>query len=118
MADKSFNKWTSMSDKALAEHIGDFVRHHRVEQNTTQDMLAKAAGISRSTLSLLERGESVTVATLIQVLRVLDQLHVLSAMEVNETISPLKLAKLQREKRQRARSTSGKQGENVDESDW
>jgi transcriptional regulator with XRE-family HTH domain len=113
MTDKSFISVASMSDKALVEYIGAFVRRHRMEQNKTQDELATAAGISRSTLSLLERGETVTVATLIQVLRVLDQLSVLSAFEIRETISPLALVKLQKKKRQRARSKSGKE-ENTD----
>ncbi|MBC7759618.1 MAG: helix-turn-helix transcriptional regulator [Phormidesmis sp. FL-bin-119] len=117
MNDLSFNEWTSMSDQALAAQIGKFARHHRMEQNRTQDELATAAGISRSTLSLLERGEAITVTTLIQVLRVLDQLAVLSAFEVKETISPLALAKLQKEKRQRARSKVNK-GENRDQTDW
>jgi transcriptional regulator with XRE-family HTH domain len=117
MTDKSFKESASMSDKAIAEYIGTFVRHHRMEQNKTQDELATAAGISRSTLSLLERGETVTVTTLIQVVRVLDQLSVLSAFEVEETISPLALAKLQKEKRQRARSKAGKD-ENKENTDW
>ncbi len=104
MTDISYNKWVSMSDKALSEQIGAFIRHHRMELNRTQEDLATAAGISRSTLSLLERGETVTVATLIQVLRVLDKLPVLSVFEVTETVSPLALAKLQKEKRQRARN--------------
>jgi transcriptional regulator with XRE-family HTH domain len=117
MTDKSFKEWDSKSDKALAEYIGVFVRHHRVEQNKTQAELATAAGISRSTLSLLERGEPVTVTTLIQVLRILEQLSVLGVFEVRETISPLALAKLQKEKRQRARSKSGKD-ENKGATDW
>jgi len=117
MTDKSFKEWASMSDKALSEYIGSFVRHHRMEQNKTQDELASEAGISRSTLSLLERGETVTVTTLIQVLRVLDQLSVLNAFEVRETLSPLALAKLQKEKRQRVRSKS-KKDENIGETDW
>src|SRR6056297_2161132 len=117
MTDKSFNEWASMSDKALAKYIGAFVRHHRMEQNRTQDELAAAASISRSTLSLLERGETVTVTTLIQVLRVLDQLQGLSVFEVKETLSPLALAKLQKEKRKRARGSSKKK-ENEEESDW
>jgi transcriptional regulator with XRE-family HTH domain len=117
MTDKSFKEWASMSDKALAEYIGAFVRHHRMEQNKTQDGLAEAAGISRSTLSLLERGETVTVSTLIQVLRVLDQLEVLNAFEVRETISPLALAKLQKEKRQRVRGSS-KKSDKREQSDW
>lgn len=108
MTDKPFVSLASRSDKAIAEQIGAFVRHHRLEQNKTQDALATAAGISRSTLSLLERGETVTVATLIQTLRMLDQLSVLQVFEVRETISPLALAKLQRRKRQRARGKGGK----------
>lgn len=91
-----------MSDKALAEQIGVFVKHHRMEQNKTQEALAYAAGISRSTLSLLERGETVTLATLIQVLRVLDQLHLMENFVVTKTISPLALAKQEKEKRKRA----------------
>jgi transcriptional regulator with XRE-family HTH domain len=117
MTDKSFKEWASMSDKALAKYIGAFVRHHRMEQNKTQDELAAAAGISRSTLSLLERGETVTVTTLIQVLRVLDQITVLGAFEVSETLSPLALAKLQKEKRQRA-SGKSKKVENKKETNW
>jgi transcriptional regulator with XRE-family HTH domain len=73
-----------------------------MEQNITQDTLAKAAGISRSTLSLLERGETVTLATLIQVLRVLDQLHTMETFSVQQTISPLALAKMEKKKRKRA----------------
>ena len=104
-----------MSDKALAELIGAFIKHHRLEQNKTQDALSTAAGISRSTLSLLERGESVTLATLIQVLRVLDQLQLMEAFVVQETISPLALAKIEQEKRKRA---SGKTLNDSEKSDW
>jgi len=103
MTDLSYTNWDSMSDKALAEHIGVFINHHRLDQNKTQEVLANAAGISRSTLSLLERGETVTLATLIQTLRALDQLHVMEVFSAKQTISPLALAKIEKEKRQRAR---------------
>lgn len=118
MTDKSFKEWASMSDAALAKNIGIFVRHHRMEQNKTQDELSAAAGISRSTLSLLERGEVLTVTTLIQVLRVLDQLPVFSVFEVKDTLSPLVLAKLQKAKRQRARSKAGKTDDHSENADW
>jgi len=117
MKDKSFSSWASMSDSALMGHIGAFVKHHRMERNQTQDELAASAGISRSTLSLLERGETVTLATLIQVLRMLDQLQVLAAFEVKEAISPLELLKLQKKKRRRASGTSAGKG-NASTSDW
>lgn len=118
MTDISFNKWSSSSDKGLTEQIGAFVRHHRMEQNKTQGELAKAAGISRSTLSLLERGETVTITTLIQVLRVLDQLNIMSVFEVRKTLSPLALARLQKGKRKRAGGRSASKEESSEESGW
>ena len=104
MTDLSYKNWDSMSDKVLADQIGKFIKYHRVEQNKSQEVLANAAGLSRSTLSLLERGGTVTLATLIQVLRVLDQLQVMEAFMVQQTISPLALAKMEKEKRKRASS--------------
>ena len=105
MTDKSFKLWHSMSDQALALHIGVFVKHHRLMQNKTQETLSHEAGISRSTLSLMERGETVTLATLIQVLRVLDQLQVMDAFEVQQQISPLALAKAEQQNRKRVRNS-------------
>ncbi|NTW32758.1 MAG: helix-turn-helix domain-containing protein [Bacteroidetes bacterium] len=102
MTDISYKNWDSMSDNALAKHIGAFIKRQRMDQNKTQDILANAAGISRSTLSLLERGETVTIATLIQVLRVLDQLQIMEAFSIQQTISPLILAKMEKGKRKRA----------------
>lgn len=110
MSSASFGNWHSLSDKALAQHLGRFVKHHRMEQTKTQDDLAAAAGISRSTLSLLERGETVTLATLLQVLRALDQLDVLDAFNIEETISPLDLARMEQAKRQRSRPPSATKG--------
>ncbi|WP_426491232.1 helix-turn-helix domain-containing protein [Hymenobacter sp. 102] len=103
MTDISYNKWSAMSDDALAAHIGAFVKHHRLARNKSQEAIAHAAGISRSTLSLLERGQTVTVATLIQVLRVLDLLYTMEAFTVPTLISPLAIAKLEQTKRIRAR---------------
>lgn len=106
--------WTSYSDKALAEQIAAFVKHHRLQQNKTQDDLARDAGMSRSTLSLLERGETVTLATLLQVLRALDKLQFMNSFELEEQISPLAMAKLQKNKRKRARSTGKDSKQNTD----
>lgn len=93
----------SYSDRKLAAMIGDFVKHHRLQLNKSQHTLAAEAGISRSTLSLLERGETVTLITLLQVLRALDQLQLLLSFIIEERISPLALAKAQQQKRTRSR---------------
>jgi transcriptional regulator with XRE-family HTH domain len=104
MTDNSYKNWPAMGDKALALHLGDFIKHHRMEQNKTQEALALAAGISRSTLSLLERGETVTMATFIQVLRVLDLLNVMEAFNVVKVISPMALVKEAKSHRYRVRA--------------
>jgi len=108
MTEFSYTNWDSMSDRALAEHIGNFISRHRLDQNKTQEALADAAGISRSTLSLLEHGGTVTLSTLIQVLRALDQLQVMEVFTIKETISPLALAKIEKEKRKRAGRKNGR----------
>ena len=104
MNDNSYNDWVSMSDKALGETIGNFIKHHRLNQNKTQNEVSVAAGVSRSTLSLLERGEKVTLSSLIQVLRVLELLYVMDIFKISNEISPIEYAKLQKNKRQRARN--------------
>jgi transcriptional regulator with XRE-family HTH domain len=98
--------YNQISDTAILHKIGDFIKHHRINQNKSQDQLASEAGISRSTLSLLERGEKVNLITLIQVLRVLDQLQWLESFEVTKTISPMDYIKLQKKhERQRVRNS-------------
>ena len=115
MNDKQYIDWISMSDAALAQTIGTFVKHHRLAQNKTQEEVANAANISRSTLSLLEKGEAVTIPTLLQVLRVLDLLYIMNSFKIQDEISPLELAKQEQQKRQRARNTDN---DNNKQSDW
>lgn len=94
-----------LSDTAILQKLGEFVKHHRMNQQKSQDQLATEAGMSRSTLSLLERGEKVNLITLIQVLRVLNQLHWLESFEVKQEISPMGYIKLQKKhERQRIRN--------------
>ena len=112
------NNWNAVGDNQIALQIGEFVKHHRMAQNRTQAMLAEDAGISRSTLSLLERGETVTIATLIQVLRVLDQLQVIDGFAVRQQMSPLLLAKAEKGKRQRASFSPDKAVDTNEETDW
>lgn len=104
MSDISYTNWHSMSDKALIETIGRFIQHNRLNQNKSQSEVAKTAGISRSTLSLLERGERISLISLIQVLRVLDLLYIMDVFKVKNEVSPIEYAKLQKNKRQRARN--------------
>lgn len=117
MNDISRNNWEAMTDDRILKQIGVFVKHHRMQQNKTQAVLAEDAGISRSTLSLLERGETVTVATLIRVLRVLDQLQIMDVFVITQHQSPLALAKAEKKKRQRVALPKKKKTDN-ENIDW
>jgi len=103
-----------MSDKSIMEAIGRFIQSHRLNQNKSQSQVAKEAGISRSTLSLLERGEKVRIDSLIQVLRVLDLLYIMDVFKVQEQISPIEYAKLMKNKRKNASPKKGETNENED----
>lgn len=108
MNDIYYNNWYAMSDVQILRQIGEYVKYHRMEHNKTQAMLAKDIGISRSTLSLLERGETVTLVTLIQVLRVLGKLDIIHQFLTPPQRSPLLLAELERKGKKRQRVSSKK----------
>ena len=105
-----------MTDKSLLELIGNFVKHHRINQNKSQTQVSLDANISRSTLSLLERCESVNLNSFIKTLRVLDLLYVLDVFKVEDTISPIEYAKLKRKQRQRANNKM--QTKPTEDSEW
>lgn len=92
----------SYSDTAILHKIGEFIKSKRVDQNITQDELSQKAAISRSTLSLAERGENIALINLLKILRVLDALYVLEQFRTQPQISPLQLAKEEEKKRKRA----------------
>jgi len=114
MTYKSYISPYSLSNDQWLKKIGGYIKLQRLNQNKTQDAIAKAAGISRSTLSLLERGETVTTTTLLQVLRVLNVLEILDIFEVTQELSPVAIAKAQQKERQRASSNTSVEEPNED----
>lgn len=119
MIDKSDSISYEMSDSAILQVLGGFIREIRLRQNKTQEEVATIAGIKRMTLVRIEKGGGGTMATFIRLLRSLRQFHVLNQFLLPTQISPLKLAKLEQNKRQRARSKSRKSNQGNDKpSDW
>ena len=111
---KTNTEWVSMTNAAIVNEIGSFIKHKRLEQNKTQSQLAKEAGLNRWTLSKIENGDSITLSTLIQLLRALDTLYVLNDFKFSNEISPIEYAKLQKKKRQRASSKKRDEDTNKD----
>lgn len=104
------------SDAAILRQIGEFVKSKRIDQNLTQVEVAERAAISRSTLSLAERGENISLANLLKILRVLDALYILEQFRVEQPISPLQLAKEDEKKRKRASKNTSQR--NKDDIGW
>ena len=104
MMEKANIKWDELSDGAVLVQIGQFVQQTRLQQNKSQQQVADAAGVNRSTLSQIENGRGGTLLSLIQILRVLNQISFLDVFQVEEKVSPMYLAKLEMKKRRRART--------------
>lgn len=66
---KSIKYWHAMSDPAILEVMGNFIQQTRLQQNKTQQQVATAAGINRSTLVQIEKGGGGTLLSFIQILR-------------------------------------------------
>jgi len=115
MNEKAYTDWRSMSDASLSLTIGEFIKHHRLEQNLTQGKVAGDAGISRSTLSLMEGGEPVALSSLLRVLRVLDLLSIMDGFRVFFESSPIELAERELHKRKRA---SGSEMKTDSKKEW
>lgn len=86
--------------------LGERVRAHRKARKLTQQQLADRAGLSRPTLSNLERGHDVSLDSFLSVLRALDLLGALDAAVLAPAPSPIE-ALAERRGRVKPASTKG-----------
>lgn len=100
--EKAIKQWYAMSDPAILEVLGSFIQQTRLQQNKTQQQVATAAGVNRSTIVQIEKGGGGTLLSFIQILRALEQLQIFQNFEMKQQFSPLQLAKIEHKKRQRA----------------
>ena len=116
--EKGIKYWHAISNSALLEQLGDFIQHTRLQQNKTQQQVATDAGINRSTMVQIENGGGGTLLSFIQILRVLEQLQLFQHFEIKQQqVSPLQLAKMEQNKRQRA-STKKRADIKKPKTDW
>ena len=104
--EKTNINWIEMSDRAIVNTIGTFIKQQRLKINKTQAQLSVEAGVNRWTLGQIENGEAITMISLIQIMRALDILYLFDGFTIKQEISPLELAKQEQNKRQRASSNS------------
>ena len=96
------NAIQAYTDKAIMELLGNFIKETRLQLNQTQQQTADTAGVDRTTLLKMENGSGGNMLSFIQVMRAIGALELFKNFAIKEEISPLLLAKLMRQKRQRA----------------
>lgn len=83
-----------MPDSAVLKVLGGYLKQMRLNARMSQSQLAEQAGLSRSTITMLETGKGGTLSSLVATLRCLQKLNVLDSFATAAPISPLAVAKL------------------------
>ena len=102
-------KLDNMSASAIAEELGNRLKQARLNADLTQGEAASRAGLNRKTILNAEKGK-VQLENLVAILVSMGMVSQLNIFLPEQEISPIQLAKLKGQERQRA---SGSMSENV-----
>lgn len=94
--------FSQMTDKEVLVEIGSRIRQKRLNKNITHKELVEQTGMSRTTISKIENGESASFSNIIMILRALDSIDQLDLFLPATLIDPATLSKIEGDKRQRA----------------
>jgi len=92
----------SLSDREIAEDIGEKIRKIRLKNNIARSELQRITGVHMKTVGDAEGGKNITMTTLISVLRGLNALHLIQDLVEDEPLSPVSMAKNRGTVRERA----------------
>ena len=109
------NSGHGADETAIAE-LGRSIAGYRVRRNITQQQLAKEAGVSRSTVTRLEAGESVQLSGLVRILQALGLLQRLEDLVPTTEISPMQV--LENDGKLRQRASSARREPEKEEGGW
>ena len=108
----------SLTDNMILTKIGESIKRQRLERNISQKELAISAGVSVSSVAAMERGENISLKTLIPLLRTLGTLHMLADFLKEPEISPIAYAKQLENQKLRKRASATKNNNDKTESEW
>ncbi len=107
-----------MSPLAIAEELGNRLKRARLRADLTQSEVASRSGLSRKTILNAEKGK-VQLENLIAILVAMDMAEQLNMLLPVQGVSPIQMAKLKGQQRQRAsRSTKRNTQSKTDEPSW
>jgi len=81
------DNWLFLTEKEIIDRIGRRLKRIRLQHNLTQKQLSKDTGLSVSTISLIEQGNSTSLDSLIRILTRLNRINDLeSVFRVGENL--------------------------------
>ena len=108
----------NMSASAIAEELGNRLNQARLNADLTQAEVASRAGLNRKTILNAEKGR-VQLENLVAILASMGMVGQLNIFLPEQEVSPIQLAKLKGQKRQRASgSKKGNAQTREDKSSW
>ncbi len=111
-------KYENMSPSAIAEELGNRLRKARLNADLTQAEVALRTGLNRKTILNAEKGK-VQLENLVAILVSMDMVDQLNIFLPEQEVSPIQLAKLKGQERQRAsRSKKGNAQTKEDKPSW
>ena len=89
-------------DSAVIRELGRRLQRIRLDRNLSQRELAEEAGVSRATIQSIEDGESITLVSLLRLMRVFGLVEGLERVFPEPVPSPIQRLDLKGRERQRA----------------
>ena len=90
------------SSTAIASALCKRLEEIRLSKNISQAQLAKQAGVSRSTMTRIADGKSISLDSFVRVIKALGLADHVSALLPDPTVRPVELVKHKGQHRQRA----------------
>lgn len=88
--------WQEKSHKEIYDTIAERLKVMRKSYGFTQEELAEQAGISRSTIARIEKGETITLDAIIRIFRCFHTLERFEHLFETTPLSPLELYRNER----------------------
>lgn len=96
--------FTIASSDAIISALFERIEEIRLSRNISQATLAKEAGVSRSTITRLARGQSTSVDSFVRIMQALGLADHLAALLPNPNVRPVERIRLDGTERRRASS--------------
>jgi len=97
--------WYSMTNARIEAIVGEKLKKLRLEYNITQNELAKKTGLSRVSISKIERGMGVNLSSLIEIMRGLRVLENIEHLIPEQEVSPIEVIRLKNRTKKKRAST-------------